>query len=189
MSKQSRESHPRPAELERYLREGTDRVARHLEGCQDCSLALSLLKSSTTIREVEDSYGNSEALVQRLISIPALASGPARRPLTATPVFDSWSASASGSVRSDSHGVERRMRYRSKDILIDLVVERLGDKLECFLRVSRRGLPVPRFVLALGTKKLLPADTGFFAWTDTHPPRTLVLWSPDMSVSVGNILW
>ncbi len=189
MNKQTRTSHPRRAELERFLREGTERIARHLEGCQACSTAVNLLRSFGTVRAVEDRYGHSESLVQRLASIPALATGPARRPLAATPVTDSWHGSALSAVRNNSHGVERRLRYRVRDLLIDLVVERLGDKVECFLRISRRGLPAPRFALALGNKRLLPADIGFFAWTDIRPPRTLVLWSPEISVSLESIQW
>jgi hypothetical protein len=171
------------------LREGDVRIRRHLVSCGECRTAVRLLRSIESVNLVESEYGQAEAMVQRLTSVPALATGPTRRPVTATFVSDSWQTPMAASVRGAGRGVERRLRYRVKDILIDLVVDRLGGKSECFLRVSRRGRPLPQFVLSLGKNKILPSDVGFFAWTGVRPPRELLVWSPEISVRLGSIQW
>ena len=189
MAKQTPNTHPEPKELEGYLLQGDARVARHLEDCKECRTAIGLLRSRRLLAGAVPGSGSSEALVRRLASIPSLAAGPGRPPVRAQFVFDSWQERAPASVRHAGHGVERRLRYQANDFLIDLVVDRLGGRSECFLRVSRRGRPVPRLVLSLGRQRILPADIGFFAWTANRPPKRLNIWSSEMAVLLENLRW
>ena len=189
MSKQTPNRHLRRDQLERYLRQGDSRVDRHLAGCEECRTAVEILKSSRLIRMAESDSGHTEALIQRLASIPTMASRPARRPIDATSVSDSWHARMAASVRHAGQGIERRLRYRARDLLIDLVIDRLGDRSECFLRVSRHGRPVPHLVLNVGSKDILPSDIGFFSWTGNRPPRRLTIWSTEICVKMENIQW
>lgn len=152
-------------------------------------MAIRLMRALASTAAVDSERGQTEAMVQSLISIPALSAGPTRRPVAATFVSDSWRTQGLAPVRSAGRGVERRLKYRVRDLVIDLVVDRLGSKSECFLRVSRRGRPLPRFVLSIGKKKILPSDIGFFSWTVNRPPQQVIVWSPEISVSLGVIQW
>ena len=189
MDKQTRNKHPRPSQLERYLRQGDKQVSHHLASCEECRTAVEMLKRSRLLQTAESDYGQTEAMVQRLSSLPAYASQPPRCPINATFVADSWHARMAASVRHAAQGVERRLRYRARDLLIDLVVDRLGGKSECFLRVSRHGRPVSHLVLDVGNRKILPGDIGFFSWTGDRPPRRLTIWSPEICVRMENIRW
>jgi hypothetical protein len=189
MAKQTQKYHPRRDQLEQFLREGDARVSRHLESCEECRTAFRLMQTATSLRRVQSEYGQAEAMVQRFASVPALAAGPTQRPVAAACVSDSWQAPMAASVRHAGHGVERRLRYRARDLLIDLVVERLGARSECFLRVSRRGRPVRGLVLGLGNKKILPSDIGFFSWTAHQRPRQVLIWSPEVTIRLGDIRW
>jgi hypothetical protein len=189
MSDNKVREHPERQDLRRFVRKGDRQVEQHLEVCTECRTAASLMRTALLAGRRDRVYARSDAMIHRLASIPTLAAGPTRRPVRASVVSDSWQAAAAAGMRGAGCGVERRLRFRARDMVIDLVVDRLGAKFECFLRMSRRGRPVPRFVLGLGNKKVLPSDVGFFSWAAGRPPQRLILWSSDISIELGQLKW
>lgn len=186
MTKQSKRNHPTMDKLHRHLQFPDKKTDRHIEKCEECRTSVRLIRAA---RVSNSPYQYSESLIQKLISVPALAVKDSRRYIVAHTVADSWSMDSAGSVRHEGYGVERRLRFEAEGLIIDLIVDKLGDKSECSLRISRRGRPVPDFVITVGGKSLLPCDKGFFSWITTRPPRELVMKSPLLSITTAEVRW
>jgi hypothetical protein len=189
MSERFHSTHPSRRQLVAHLDKSDIEVLHHVEHCDDCRMTLEALARCRTIRSLKSAEGQQETLVQRLLSTPALISGPGKKLLHAAPTSDSWRAGQFAEVRNAAHGIERRLRFRAGGYSVDLVADRLGDSWEVSLRLSRRGAPVSHFMASCDGRKVLPIDIGFFAWQSHRPPRRLRVWSTGVSIQLEPIGW
>ncbi len=181
--------HPSRQALHRHLQVAESSISRHLKSCEDCRLIVHSMRHLMAVDDQAADRARRESLVQSILSVPALSAPPAGRPRLAPIVRDSWQSAMVAQLRHAAHGVERRLRFHVGDITVDLVADRLGDKWNCSMRISRRGRSVSQFAASLGKRKMLPVDVGFFSWVAKRPPKQIRLWSSDSKILLETIPW
>jgi hypothetical protein len=181
--------HPDRARLIAALSVGDDDVMRHLTQCEECRIIFDLLEASCS-DSLDIIVSPPEAVTQTSKAIARLVAGrrPSRK-VTAITVFDSWDSRPALAMRDLTPDVERRLRFRAGPFTIELVANRRVVDWECVARVYDRGRISRKFLLQVGSKKLLPEAGDCFFWTSKRPPRCMKLLSGPLLIDLGRLKW
>lgn len=161
----------------------------HLQSCAECRDAVNLLRvypvygrlplldapspwveRAAAIAEKADILGQVKTVVSRL-------------------TFDSWAVPQLIGVREQSTLGDRRVRFETKSIILDLRAEHQPDGWAFVAQVTGQDRFTAGAILGVGRKKLRADSTGFFQWTSRRPPTTVTIRSGRLIVVTPELSW
>lgn len=163
---------------------------QHLSECRECRDTVSLLKAyyvagCTLLSDAP------KTVVDRAIKI---ASGAQQKEKLSTMVakliFDSWTEPLPIGVRGEALVAERRLRFETEGIVLDLRAEQHSGKWS-FVAVIVISLPEASApLLKVGRRTIRPDNAGMFHWESVHPPRALmILLNGLTAVTLPELSW
>jgi hypothetical protein len=183
-------NHPDRDEMLRAIVTGSVPFKSHLARCETCRMLFELL--SIHRAEAPDSLISVPPVgaLYRQMAISRLAeSRNPERSVSGAIIFDSWQHLPVSQTRDAAPGLERRMRLKSDQYLLELIGDRQLREWDFVARVYDRARVTREFILKVGRRKLYPELQDCFFWSSARPPRRIQLLSPSLRVDFGNIKW
>lgn len=159
---------------------------KHLDRCPSCRLKLELFQLARAGEKLVDapSYAIQQARqIARLTRRSVLAT------LMARLTFDSWAELAPSGVRGLGPEKERRLRFEADDVRFDIRAEKSAGKWTMAAQVKYLGENKRAFQIQAGSKRISQRSDNFYIWSETRPPKSLRLVSPETTIVLPEIVW
>lgn len=161
----------------------------HLAQCESCRQLFELLSLSGEADQSALTAPSPASLYRaRAIALQDRSRQP-ERSLKGELAHDSWSGLPAQQVRDAAFSGERRLRFKTGETVLDLVIEKTAGQFELVARVYEKGLPSTRYLLQIGRRKLYPENHNCFYWNSTQAPRRISLLSPSVKLDFGTLAW
>ncbi len=171
------------------LESGSVPFKAHLKECNQCRELFDFL-SKIGFPKRRPLEKPSEELITRFALIPLSVNS--RKPgetVVGTVVFDSWSHLPAIHARDNAKGMERRMRLKAGQIVLELVAEHQADRWELTARVYDNRKVAAGFILKAGRRIIQAGTERCFFWSSRTPPRRIRLLSPQVLIDFGPLNW
>lgn len=109
------------------------------------------------------------------------------RSFVARVVFDSWAMPQPLGVRGESVENDRRLRFESDDVRLDLRAEKQANGWAFVAQV--KGSSDSPIQIEADKKKLLPDSAGLYQWSGSRPPRKITLRSDEFVIELPELTW
>ena len=181
--------HPTHEEMLEAVASGKISFATHLLHCKVCREQFAMLCQLSEAKEFKLSPA-PEAGLYRHASIAriAMTRNPSRRE-AGTLAFDSWTERPTAALRDKGSSLERRLRFKAGQFVVEIVMERMSDVWECVARVYIGGKPTRNAILRVGRKKLFVTANDCFLWESNKPPKTMSLLTSEAEIDLGILEW
>lgn len=159
----------------------------HVADCADCRELVSLFRSFV-VAGVKHFPEPPIGWVERAIAIGAgiVAVGKLRSFL-AKVVFDSWAMPQPIGVRGESVESDRRLRFETESVMLDLRAEKQTRGWAFVAQV--KGPAGCSVQIEADKKKLLPDSVGLYQWSGSRPPRKITLRSDEFVIELPELSW
>ncbi len=166
-------------------------LRKHLGVCDECSLALLLLKAFPVAGHLP--LVNAPAYViakANQIPVERKKRSIARQIIeTATLLFDSWATPVPAGVRSGVR-TSRRLRYSASHCQLDLQANRAHQGWECTAKivfdVAATSDPL---AVRIGRKQYPVDQSGFVTWQSARPPQTVSILQGASVILKAEVVW
>jgi hypothetical protein len=168
----------------------TDRARdRHLDSCAECRRLVDLLKAFPVAGRppLPDAPA---AWISRAASLAEHSSVLERvQSVMARLIFDSWAVPQPIGVRGRGTIDQRRVRFESEFIVLDLRAEKNEDGWAFVAQITGERPLTEHATLKVGTKELQPDSGGIFQWASRRPPAEVSVRAGALEVKTPGLSW
>ncbi len=161
----------------------------HLQTCDECRDAVSLLRAFQVVGRplLPDAPASWVARAAALAENASIADRIKKVVLRLT--FDSWQEPQLVGVRDQSALSDRRIRFEIETIILDFRAERRSRQWTFVAQVSGEDTNVGDVILEAGRQKLRADPSGLFHWTSARPPEVVTIRSGDLTIVTPELSW
>lgn len=176
----------RPALIEAARSQGV--VAEsHLESCPTCSDLVGLLQAFMVAGKLHLPDAPS-GWVERAAALASPSNAAEKvRSFVARLVFDSWAMAKPLGVRGESVESDRRLRFETEALRLDLRAEKQSQGWTFVAQV--KGSSESPIRIEADKQELLPDSAGIYQWSGSRPPRKITLRSDEFVIELPELLW
>lgn len=159
---------------------------KHLEQCPSCRLQLELYQLAQAGEVLLDAPA-------QVVQQARLIGRPSRQPVLASLVarltFDSWADLALAGVRGLGPEKERRLRFETDDIRFDIRIEKTAAKWVLAAQIKDLAHSECNYTIHSGSRRVSRRSDSFYIWSESRPPKSLRLVSPETTIVLPEIAW
>jgi hypothetical protein len=181
--------HPTHSMMQDAIKSGSIDFSAHLEACESCRATFEILRELGPYG-LSPEPEVSESALERFSAV-GLGDFKAQsgRVLHGLVSFDSWADRPALELRNSGVGDIRRVCLKAGTLLLEMIAERRRSSWAFVARVYRRGNSDSEVAIRVGQQHLLPQSEGFFHWTSSKAPRSLVVLTPAGEVIFEGLSW
>lgn len=182
-------NHPDRSELMAAATKRRNPFAAHLKVCRECRIIYQLM-SKVSQQGGPDIECTTEEAVIRHVQIPLLHDKSSSvRTIPGTVVYDSWFDRAAVNIRDVTFGHVRRIKMKAGKTSLEIVAERHEGGWSFVARIYEKNAVSFKYVLTVGSKRLLSKAQGFYHWSSIRPPRIIKVKADNTEIVFERLQW